>query len=110
MSRDIFPSEAELVVLSWRSAPVCEFVNRRVLTTFQKISFLPSGEVSERPGAVKGAFFAAKRTLDREDRSGRIPRGKECLVLRFQSMGKLRGLLPETGQAAGCMNGNHDSI
>jgi hypothetical protein len=28
---------------------------------------------SERPGAVKGAFFAAKRTLDGEDRSERIP-------------------------------------
>src|SRR5215469_16015387 len=28
---------------------------------------------SERPGAVKGAFFAAKRTLDGEDRSERLP-------------------------------------
>jgi hypothetical protein len=28
---------------------------------------------SERPGAVKGAFFAAKRTLYGEDRSERIP-------------------------------------
>ena len=28
---------------------------------------------SERPGAVKGAFFAAKRTLYGEDRSERMP-------------------------------------
>ena len=29
--------------------------------------------LEERPGAVKGAFFAAKRTLYGEDRSERIP-------------------------------------
>jgi hypothetical protein len=35
-------------------------------------SFL-SGGFSERPGAVKGAFCAAQRTLDGEDRSGTMP-------------------------------------
>jgi len=45
-----------------------------VLAAFQKISFLPSGGVSERPGEVKGALFAAKRILDREDRSEKILR------------------------------------
>ena len=39
---------------------------------FQKIPFLHSGGCSERPGAVKGAFFAAQRTLDGEDRSEKI--------------------------------------
>jgi hypothetical protein len=41
-------------------------------SAFQKIPFLHSGGCSERPGAVKGAFFAAQRTLDGEDRSERI--------------------------------------
>src|ERR1700745_933431 len=31
---------------------------------------------AERPAAVKGASFAAKRTLDGEDRSARIPQGR----------------------------------
>lgn len=45
---------------------------------FRRSSFLLSGRSSERPAAVKGASFAAQRTLDGEDRSEIIPRGKEC--------------------------------
>jgi hypothetical protein len=40
------------------------------------LSFLTGG-CSERPGAVKGAFFAAERTLDGEDRSVTIPSGRK---------------------------------
>ena len=44
---------------------------------FLKIHFLPSGGFAERPGAVKGAFYAAERTLDGEDRSVTIPLGRK---------------------------------
>ena len=42
-----------------------------------KSTFLPGGGFAERPGAVKGAFFAAERTLDGEDRSVTIPPGRK---------------------------------
>ena len=42
--------------------------------TFRRPPFLLGRSGAERPGAVKSAFFAAKRTLDGEDRSARIPR------------------------------------
>ena len=46
--------------------------------SFSKIlPFLHGGRCSERPGAVKGAFFAAERTLDGEDRSATIPPGRK---------------------------------
>ena len=44
---------------------------------FLNSTFLPSGGFSERPGAVKGAFGAAERTLDGEDRSVSIPLGRK---------------------------------
>lgn len=44
---------------------------------FRRSSFLLSGRSSERPAAVKGASFAAQRTLDGEDHSEIIPCGKE---------------------------------
>jgi len=37
---------------------------------------------SERPGAVKAAFGAAKRSLDSEDRSGTFPREGMARVFR----------------------------
>jgi len=40
------------------------------------LSFLAE-HFGERPGAVKGAFCAAQRTLDGEDRSATLPLGKE---------------------------------
>ena len=40
------------------------------------LSFLAE-QFAERPGAVKGAFGAAQRTLDGEDRSATLPLGKE---------------------------------
>src|ERR1035438_6218059 len=40
------------------------------------LSFLAE-PFAERPGAVKGAIFAAQRTLDGEDRSATLPLGKE---------------------------------
>ena len=44
---------------------------------FLTSTFLPSGGFAERPGAVKGAFCAAQRTLDGEDRSATIPLGRK---------------------------------
>jgi hypothetical protein len=45
------------------------------------LSFLAGG-CAERPGAVKGAFFAAERTLDGEDCSVTIPSGRKGTVAR----------------------------
>jgi hypothetical protein len=54
------------------------FLKLLLLWSFLKayLSFLAE-QFAERPGAVKGAFCAAQRTLDGEDRSAILPLGKE---------------------------------
>ena len=43
--------------------------------------FLPSGESSERPGAVKGACGSRRQqTVDGEDRSASIPQARKGIV------------------------------
>ena len=50
------------------------------LPSRMSLSLLLGGVSSERPGAVKGAplLGAAKRTLDREDRSGRLEQERKA--------------------------------
>jgi hypothetical protein len=56
---------------------VCDFdVVFAVVLPKAYLSFLAE-HFAERPGAVKGAFCAAQRTLDGEDRSATLPLGKE---------------------------------
>src|ERR1700686_5450584 len=56
---------------------VCDFdVVFAVVLPKAYLSFLAE-HFAERPGAVKGAFCAAQRTLDGKDRSATLPQGKE---------------------------------
>src|ERR1035437_8092346 len=56
---------------------VCDFdVVFDVVLPKAYLSFLAE-PFAERPGAVKGAIFAAQRTLDGEDRSATLPLGKK---------------------------------
>ena len=78
------------------SRRVCDFdvvfeVAFAVVLPKTYLSFLAE-QFAERPGAVKGAFCAAQRTLDGEDRSATLPLGKgrwtdmryaSCLIQRF---------------------------
>jgi hypothetical protein len=61
------------------SRRVCDFdvvfeVAFAVVLPKAYLSFLAE-QFAERPGAVKGAFYAAQRTLDGEDRSATLPLG-----------------------------------
>ncbi len=55
------------------------FLKLLLLLSFLKPTYLSflAEQFAERPGAVKGAFCAAQRTLDGEDRSATLPLGKE---------------------------------
>jgi hypothetical protein len=67
--------------MPFKSRRVCDFdvvgeVVFAVVLPKANLSFLAE-QFAERPGAVKGAFCAAQRTLDGEDRSATLPPGKE---------------------------------
>jgi hypothetical protein len=67
--------------MPFMSRRVCDFdvvfeVAFAVVLPKAYLSFLAE-QFAERPGAVKGAFCAAQRTLDGEDRSATLPLGKE---------------------------------
>jgi hypothetical protein len=63
--------------MPFKSRRVCDFdVVFAVVLPQAYLSFLAE-QFAEGPGAVKGAFCAAQRTLDGEDRSATLPPGKE---------------------------------
>src|SRR5208283_4808496 len=67
--------------MPFMSRRVCDFavvfeVAFAVVLPKAYLSFLTE-QFAERPGAVKGAFCAAQRTLDGEDRSATLPLGRE---------------------------------
>ena len=67
--------------MPYKSRRVCDFelvfvVAFAVVLPKACLSFLAE-PFAERPGAVKGAFCAAQRTLDGEDRSATLSLGKE---------------------------------